>query len=166
VGSDKESDRFATLAADSRKRAGEAYARSWQSYLAAIELEPQDARLACDAARVAVYRTKHDPVRAEELLRRAIRLAQEQSAVTGLSPSALSVLERTWGDALVHLGVFELESKHDPIAARQYFEQSLEVGLNPIPRPGVREVLLPRAIEASKQMRGTTAASNSSSTEN
>jgi len=153
VGSDKEAERFAAAAADRRKRAAESYANSWQSYLAAVELEPQDARLACDAARVAVYCTKSDPARAEELLRRAIRLAQEQSLVTGLSPSALSALERTWGDALVHLGVFELESKHDPRAARQYFEQSLEVGSTPIPRHYVREVLLPQAIEASKQLR-------------
>ena len=150
VGSDKERERFVRLAATRRTSAQESYAKSWQYYQAAVELEPNDARLACDAARVAVYRTKSAPVRAEELLLRSIQLAQEQIATLQLDPNAKAELERTLGDALQDLGVFELETKNDPRAASLHLEQSLSAGTTP--RPFVREVLLPRAVEASKSL--------------
>jgi tetratricopeptide (TPR) repeat protein len=161
VGSAKELERFASAAVQRRENAQQFYASAWESYLAAVALDPEDARLACDAARIAVYQTKREPARAEQLLLRSIQLAQAQSASSELNSSARAALEQSWGDALQYLGVLELETKLDYTAARQHLEQSLEHGA----RPYVREVLLPKAVAASKLERATTAASTPSDTD-
>jgi tetratricopeptide (TPR) repeat protein len=146
---ERERERFARKAADRRKLASDLFEKSYQAYLAAVQLAPTDVRILNDAAKIAITYLKRDADRAEEMLQSAIRIGTPQLENKSLDDTARFDLATAIGDAHQNLGVLYLELRHDPVSARASLEKSLEVSR--APRPYVTEELLPRckaAIEA------------------
>ncbi len=150
IGTPKEVQRLSAMAAERVTGSAEAYANSWGWYLKAVELAPLDARLATEAARMAINHTRTNLARAEELLLEARRLADEQSQAADLKPAELDQLKVAWALAERTLGELEFPIKNNPTAAIPHFERALE--LHPDSQIYVKEFLLPQAVEASKQL--------------
>ncbi len=152
VGTPSEPGRFAAAVQARKKSADEYFEKSWNRYKDAVRLAPLDVRLACDAAHVAVYHPQGDLAPVERLLENAIRLANEQLQGPNLplEKSQQEQLQHSKADALADQGKLELDIKGDPDVAIRLFNECLDT--DPRPRPGVREQLLPRAIEASKKL--------------
>ncbi len=150
IGTPKELQRLAATGGARLLAAAQAYTHSWGWYLRAVELAPLDARLATDAARMAINHTRTDLARAEELLLGARRLADEQSQAADLKPAERDQLKVAWALAERTLGELEFPIRNNPTAAIRHFERSLEI--QPDSQPYVTEFLLPQAVEASKQL--------------
>ncbi|MDF1798083.1 MAG: hypothetical protein P1V81_02825 [Planctomycetota bacterium] len=116
--------------------------RSYQAYLRAAELAPEDVRIINDTALISVYYLHTELARAEELLLEAIRMGEEQLADgTERDEETLFDLTEAYGDALQNLGVLRMMHQDDAAGAIPLFEKSVEVG--PLPRPLLTEALLP-----------------------
>jgi len=140
------------LASHSRfERARRVMERSWESYRAAVELSPEDLRLANDAAAVLVRYLHRDLDTAETLLARCIELGgrsvgeEEQRLARSNGDkgqeSLLWELKNTWGDAHQNMGLLAFLHRGDEQAARSWIELANEIG--PDPRPDLTNGLLP-----------------------
>jgi tetratricopeptide (TPR) repeat protein len=114
---------------------------SWDCYLDATRLAPDNIRVLNDCAEVAVYRIAANLDPAEKLLRRAIELGKAQVDGAGASDEQRPTLIEALGDAYQNLGKLLLEGKNDPKSAKALFEQS--VAISP-PRPVVTDSYLPK----------------------
>lgn len=114
---------------------------SYENYLEAVALAPDDVRVLNDAALIAVHYLQTNFDHAEELLLEAARLGEVQLAAMEPDDEARWELENAWGDAYENLGVLYLGHKNDPETARGYFEKSVEIG--PEPRRLLTEVYIP-----------------------
>ncbi len=128
------------------ERAGRWFKSSYVSFVDAAQLAPNDVRLLCDAAEVAVYQLKRDLPVVREFLREAIRLGKLRSRDTALSPEERRALLEAYGDAHECMGVLLLEHERKPAEAKIHFLRSVEIG--PDPRPIVVETYLPQCEEA------------------
>jgi tetratricopeptide (TPR) repeat protein len=142
VGTDKETERYRDASLARHALAQELFERSYQAYLDGVALAPEDLRILNDAAVIAIHYLRRDAAHAEELLRRAVDIGERQLAEPSLGETARLELLNAWGDVHQNLGVLHLELKHDPSAARGWFEKSLAIG--PAPRPVIVERFLPR----------------------
>jgi tetratricopeptide (TPR) repeat protein len=129
-----------------RQRSREMFETSYESYLAAVELAPEDVRIINDTALIAVHHLSRDLERAEAYLLRCVELGGAQLDETAeMEEEARTALTEAWGDAHENLGVLHLNFRDDPRTARQWFEQALEIGPNV--RPVITELYLPRCDE-------------------
>jgi tetratricopeptide (TPR) repeat protein len=128
------------------ERAGRWFKSSYVSFVDAAQLAPNDVRLLCDAAEVAVYQLKRDLPVVREFLREAIRLGEFRSRDTTLSLEERRALLEAWGDAHECMGVLLLEHEREPVKAKEHFRLSVQIG--PDPRPIVVETYLPQCDEA------------------
>ena len=136
---------FTRAAATCRERALTMFETSYEAYLKAAELAPDDIRVLNDTALIAVHHLGRDLERAEAYLKRSVELGAQQLEVTELEGEELDALTEAWGDAHQNLGTLYLDFENDPQTARVWFEKSLEIG--PFPRPIVTEEYLPRCAE-------------------
>lgn len=133
-------------ATDAQERAERWFRTSYLAFVDAAQISPNDLRMLCDAAEVAVYQLKRDLPIVREFLREALRLGElraKDSAITGVERR---VLLEAWGDAHECMGVLLLEHKREPARAKMHFLRSVEIG--PDPRPIVVETYLPQCEDA------------------
>jgi tetratricopeptide (TPR) repeat protein len=131
---------------EASERAGRWFKSSYVSFVDAAQLAPNDARLLCDAAEVAVYQLKRDLPVVREFLREALRLGERRSADLTLPAEKRRAVLEAWGDAHECMGVLLLEHEREPAKAKIHFLRSVEIG--PDPRPIVVETYLPQCEEA------------------
>jgi len=118
--------------------------KSYAAYLEASKLAPEDVRIVNDTALIMTYYLRTDPDTAEEQLMRSVAMGEEQLATTTLEGQELIDLKEAWGDAHQNLGVLFLTLRDDPVAAKVWFEKSVEIGPHPeIPRTMVTQLYLP-----------------------
>lgn len=130
---------------DAEKRAAKWFKASYEALVDAAQLAPNEMRLLCDAAEVAVYELRADLPDVEAFLKEAIRLGETRSRDASLSPSERRAVLEAWGDAHECLGVLSLEYKRDAQRALTNFKRSREIG--PDPRPIVTDTYIPRCEE-------------------
>jgi len=124
-----------------RELAREHIEASYENYLKAAALAPEDVRVLNDTALIAVHYLQSNFDHAEGQLLEAARLGELQLAAMDPDDDARWELENAWGDAYENLGVLYLGHKRDPEMARGFFEKSIEIG--PDPRRLLTEVYLP-----------------------
>jgi tetratricopeptide (TPR) repeat protein len=124
--------------------------KSYEAYIDASDLVPEDVRIVNDTALVLVYYLHKDLELAEKYLLRSIAMGEEQLALDAAKPAdealdgvARGMLTEAYGDAYQNLGVLHLLHKQDPAGAIPFFEKSVEIG--PSPRPFLTEALIPFA---------------------
>lgn len=122
-------------------RARELMERSYQAYVEASKLAPQEVRIINDTGLILTYYLQRDVEAAESYLRRAVGLGSRQVENTELDEDARFELLNAWGDAHQNLGYLYLTQKNDAAKAREWFEKSVEIG--PDPRPLVNQRFLP-----------------------
>jgi len=137
-GTPTELDAFGNASEQLFERARALMEKSYNAYLEAALLTPEDVRVLNDTALVLVYYLHKDLNLAEELLMRCVQLGEQQLLTGELSDDQRWELENAWGDAFQNLGVLHLVHKADPEAAQRFFERAMEIG--PEPRPLVRDV--------------------------
>ena len=100
---------------------------SWNAYLRAIELIPDDPRLINDTALIQVYHLADELELAEELLHRAIRLGEEQLEAMGPDPldSVRFPVAQAVGDAYENLGYLYYHLLDRPEESRAYWLASI-----------------------------------------
>jgi len=130
---------------DAEKRAAKWFKESYEALVDAAQFAPNDMRLLCDAAEVAVYELRADLPDVEAFLKEAIRLGELRSRDASLSAVERRAVLEAWGDAHECLGVLSLEYKRDPSRALSNFKRSQEIG--PDPRPIVTDTYIPRCEE-------------------
>jgi hypothetical protein len=127
------------------ERAKELAEKSFRSYAAAAKLAPDDVAVANEAGHLLVIYLQRDVSTAEQYLKRAAELGQDQvpklrarAAETGLDEKerrarqgAFEEVENALGDAYQNLGVLYLTLKGDARTAREFFEKSLKTGVDP-----------------------------------
>jgi tetratricopeptide (TPR) repeat protein len=118
------------------------YQLSWECYLDATKLAPDNIRVLTDCASVAVFYINTAVDEAEKLLRRAIDLGAVQVDGANQSEEQRLALREAWGDAYQNLGKLTLKYKNDPKAAKELFLRSVAIG--PGPRPAVTDGYLPK----------------------
>lgn len=133
AGTDAERAAFEAAAKRARARARRHFEQSYEAYLVASELAPEDVRVVNDTALIAVYCLGEDLERAESMLIKCVEMGRAQLDAGGLDAEGTYDLENAWGDAHENLGVLYLDHKNDPETARGWFEQALAIG--PDPRP-------------------------------
>lgn len=159
--SSEERAAFARSANERFERARAIMERSWQAYLPAAQLAPEDVRVVNDAALVLVYYLHHDLEWAEQALLRCVELGEPQieakraALATEASPeraaaleSELELLTEAWGDAHQNLGVLAWVHRKNGEAARTWLERSVEIwpARQPVTNsllPQIRGELLP-----------------------
>ena len=115
---------------------------SWEGYQLAAELAPNDVRIVNDAGLVLVYYLHTNLDLAEELLKRAAAMGEEQmQQADELDETQRFELANAYGDAYQNLGVLYANHRDDPKAAQAYFERSVEIG--PEPRPLITNFWIP-----------------------
>ncbi|MEW6741394.1 MAG: hypothetical protein AB1486_01440 [Planctomycetota bacterium] len=136
------------LEGDREAAARKIFEESWQAYLRAAELAPDDARIVNDAALIQVYHLRTELDRGDAMLRQAIDAGEKQLGEMGEEapeeeryPVAQAV-----GDAYQNLGYLYYQIKNDPAKARPFFVKSMEV--DPVARFAVRQTI--EAIDAGR----------------
>jgi tetratricopeptide (TPR) repeat protein len=124
------------------------FATSYACFRDAVAIAPDDVRTLTDCAKVAVTHLDNEFERAEGFLRRAVQLGETHVDDPALSPEQRQALRAAWGDAHQYLGKLYLEHRHDPRAARAWFQKSVEI--DP-PRPEVTDNYLPACEKALQQ---------------
>jgi tetratricopeptide (TPR) repeat protein len=144
-GTGRELDLFREARRQRRRQAQSAYEHGLAALRAVGELDPEDLRVRCEAAALAIQRLGIELDWAEQQLLGCIEEAGRRLSEEGLAGEELFTLEEIFGDAHQLMGVLELEHRGRPERARAWFERSLEIG--PLPRPEVEEHYIPRCLE-------------------
>jgi len=126
------------------------FVESWETYLRAAELAPDQPRIVNDAALIQIYHLQDDLDRAEIMLNRAIEVGEAQLVELGAYadesdrfPIAMAV-----GDAYQNLGFLYYRLRDEPLKAREYFVKS--VATNSGVRRGVRASI--QAIDGGREV--------------
>lgn len=128
-------------AAELFARARERMERSYEAYVAAAELAPDDARIQNDTGLVLVHYLQRDLERADAYLRRAVEIGSRQLDEGFEDADQEQAVIEAVGDACENLGVLALARRGDAAAAVPWFERSLEHA--PTPRIIVEKWYLP-----------------------
>ncbi len=113
--------------ADPGSRALSIWRESWEAYLRAVELKPEDARVINDTALIQVYHLRDDLPRAEELLHRAIEVGEAELAALGPNPPERErfPLAQAVGDAYENLGYLYYHVYRKPAESREFWVKSM-----------------------------------------
>jgi tetratricopeptide (TPR) repeat protein len=122
-------------------RAVEHMERSYEAYVQAAKLAPEDARTVNDTGLILAYYLQRDLETAERYFEEAIAIGLPQLEA-GIEDEVQRTMTReAVGDAYQNLGVVELTLRGDAAAARPHFERSL--GYERSPRVEVTRYYLP-----------------------
>ena len=123
-----ETDEQKAVAQESRDKAQELIERSWNGYVRASELAPNDVRVVNDTGLVMVYYLRTDPDLSETYFRRAIKDGEVQLQDESMDEATREALNEAWGDAHENMGILEWTVRRNPKKAREWFAQALEIG--------------------------------------
>jgi tetratricopeptide (TPR) repeat protein len=108
---------------DAQAAAHAIWKESWEAYLRAVELKPDDARIVNDAALMQVYHVRDDLEKAEELLWQAIRTGEAQLQELGPNPPEhlRFPIAQAVGDAYENLGYMHYHLLDEPQESREFW---------------------------------------------
>ncbi len=140
-GTGRERDLFREANKVKERHARAAFERALAASRSVIELSPDDLRVRCDAAALAIERLDADLDWAEEQLLFCVEEGGKREQAGFPTEAARFAFEEAWGDAHYWLGKLWLEHRHDGARALPWFQKALEIG--PQPRPEISDYYLP-----------------------
>lgn len=123
-----ETDEQKAVAQESRDKAQELIERSWNGYVRASELAPNDVRVVNDTGLVMVYYLRTDPDLSETYFQRAMKDGEAQLQDESMDEATREALNEAWGDAHENMGILEWTVRRNPEKARDWFAKALEIG--------------------------------------
>jgi tetratricopeptide (TPR) repeat protein len=140
-GTGRERDLFRDANKVKERQARAAFERALAASRSVIELSPDDLRVRCDAAALAIERLDADLDWAEQQLLFCVEEGSARAQASFPTEAARFAFEEAWGDAHYWLGKLWLEHRHDGVRALPWFQKALEIG--PQPRPEISDYYLP-----------------------
>lgn len=129
-----------------RERAQRLMQRSYEAYLVAAELAPEDVRVVNDTGLVMAYYLRTDPNAARQRFLKALELGREQlAAIEARGEAPPPDLPIAYGDAHQNMGTLALTFENDLVSARDWYVKTLAIA--PDDRPELDQIL--PALEAS-----------------